>query len=378
MNRFFFFALASAAVLFGLAGCDKDDENAAGKGDVIKFSVKAGESEEGTPVYGTPAGGGKDLLIKWQDGTKVKVVKTWQNESLYAASTESFKIKNATASGSAGLEIVDPEKESFFLWEEDADLQYMFFALYPLTMPAGQGYLSYTCTPSVPSTQGNAGISKDSNGDWTVEPDMNNMPLVARIAGKRAEIEPLAFDFVPFVTAVKVTFTNGIAGESMQIKSVALESDVTDQKLNGSYTTTLSDPWTTPDDVSNYWSSTPYKYRKAYPVVGTLSGGTTSVSIATPADPKSEYLTLDSGKSLTATFFLQATQNLSDLRFRITFSDNTSKSIAIKCNLPGDTDADHNRITFPRFAKSYLTGLVLDTKASADGGLEAVWDVRFE
>lgn len=351
--------LASAIVLAGLSGCEKDNDSTANPGGQIVLGVKSLNSDDGTrAAYAVPAGGTKDLKINWKNDDLVKIVCAEANESQSAV----YKTTGATAQGNANLTV--NTGSTALCWSEDDpdENTYNLFAAFPST---GTLTTAGSLTASVASAQGNAGISADSNGNWTVAPDMTNMTLVSKLSTGRTD-NALSFQFTPLSTAIQFEITND-RGATMNVKSISLVSAVTGQNLAGTYTTDLSDTWAAPTAPSNAWAGSTYSYAKTYPACTNLTSGSETVTIATPASTTQDYIAVADGKKLTATFFLQPTAHLYDLKFKITFSDDSVLALLIKRTDQSSEAA--NRVYFPRHAKSYVKGIMVPDAA--------YWEITF-
>ena len=266
---------------------------------------------------------------------------------------------NAQSNGQAGLQLVSP---AIGLRWGGSTTDHNFYAAYP----GSNSITSGTLSASVAASQ-NGTVSKDASDNWTVAPAMGNMALVSAKTTKPTS-DALTFDFTPLTTAIKVTITNK-RGAAMDVKSIALEATATDMYLSGTFEADLDGTWTTPDGPTNSWlaENKTYSYSKTYPDCKGLSDGGTSVTIDTPGTSE-DYITVAVDKTLTATFFIQPTTHVYDLKFKITFSDNSSLTNVIK-RVDQATEAA-NRITFPRHAKSYVTGIFVPEGAQ--------WSVKID
>ena len=347
-------SVLAAAVVLVAVSCGKELARSCEPGDEVQFRVAGSCSAQGTKAA---YDGTNDLQINWQDDDEVRIVCAQCSETQDAL----YKAVYAQSNGQAGLELVSP---SIGLRWGGSTTSHNFYAAYPGSRSISGNTLSAIVNPA----QGGGTISEDASGNWTVAPSMSNMALVSKMTALPTS-DALTFDFTPLTTAIKMTITNK-RGAAMNVKSISLEATATGMCLSGSYSADLDGTWAAPSDVcTNSWTTpATFAYANTYPACTGLTGGGTIVSIATPASASRDYITVAVDKTLTATFFIQPTTHVYDLKFKITFADDGILTTVIK-RVDKATDAE-NRITFPRHTKSYVSGIFVPEGAQ--------WSVKLD
>ena len=337
MKKIAFLTLALAALA---ASCTKEQVYSCNPGDEVHFAAGSASSVQGTKAAYDSS---NDLKINWQDDDQIRIVCAQCSETKDAL----YKAVSAQSNGRAGLEPVN--SASILCWGEST-ADHKFYAAYPGSNSISSGTLNANVAASQSGT-----VSEDASGNWTVAPAMSNMALVSAETTKPTS-DALTFNFTPLTTAIELTITNK-RGETMNVESIALQATATGMSLSGSYNADLDGTWAAPSDVcTNSWATPQaYSYSKEYPACADLTSGGASITIPTPASGSQNYIAVEQDKTLTATFFIQPTAHVYDLKFVINFSDDSSLSTVIK-RVDQATDAA-NRITFPRHAKSYVSGI---------------------
>ena len=350
---------AAAIALAAAVSCSRtlDPVYPCNPGDEIHFAASRTATAQGTKAA---YDGTNDLQINWQDDDQIRIVCAQCSETQDALYKAVNAVTSGTGIGQAGLQLVSP---AIGLRWGGSTTDHKFYAAYPGSNSINSGTLS----ASVAASQGGGTISKDASDNWTVAPAMSNMALVSKMTTKPTT-NALTFDFTPLTTAIELTITNK-RGADMDVKSIALEATAADMYLSGTFEADLDGTWASPAGPTNSWltSGKTYTYDKTYPVCENLTNSSDKVTIPTPGEDE-DYITVAKDKTLTATFFIQPTTHVYNLKFKITFSDDSILTTIIKRVDQATEEA--NRITFPRHPKSYVTGIFVPEGAQ--------WSVKLD
>ena len=325
--------IIAAIALAAAVSCTKEPVYSCNPGDEIQFCTGRTLGALGTKTaYGSDGWSGtNDRRIDWKNNDKITIV---CNECDGVTKSD-YVITGATSSGTAGLKI-DPSSTNL-LWGTGS---HTFYVSYPSSVTFAESIGSYTgtITASVAATQ--TGEASGTSSAYVVTPEMTSQVLVSKKVTSPVE-EGISLDFTPLSTAIKMQITNN-RGAAIQVASIALQSTAS-QNLSGDFTADMSG-WTQ--------AFSPY----TYPTCTAAGSNTTEVKITT-TDGTNDYLEVADKGTLTATFFLLPTADLYDLKFVITFSDDSTLSTVIKRTDGADDTA--NRVTFPVHKKSYVNGILV-------------------
>ena len=238
---------------------------------------------------------------------------------------------------------------------------YTFYALYPgmdtegMTGNAIVAGEHVTITGTIPAVQGYGTITGETGK--VVPPDMRNMYMAAKTDIDASKVgDDVELDFMPLTTAVELTVINQSKAQ-LELKSVSLTS--ASQALNGNFTADM-------DDITS-------GYPSCLRTGGTVTDGDRTVAISFDNAITLAYDADDIDKcgSLTFTFFLLPTQDVDDLTFTFTKSDDSRLSIRLGYQ-------DGTGIVFPQFKKTQIKGLLLPEGAQLfvryDGSLDSWTD----
>ena len=238
---------------------------------------------------------------------------------------------------------------------------YTFYALYPgmdtegMTGNAIVAGEHVTITGTIPAVQGYGTITGETGK--VVPPDMRNMYMAAKTDIDASKVgDDVELDFKPLTTAVELTVINQSKAQ-LELKSVSLTS--ASQALNGNFTADM-------DDITS-------GYPSCLRTGGTVTDGDRTVAISFDNAITLAYDADDIDKcgSLTFTFFLLPTQDVDDLTFTFTKSDDSRLSIRLGYQ-------DGTGIVFPQFKKTQIKGLLLPEGAQLfvryDGSLDSWTD----
>ena len=348
-------AFFSAAALC-LSACQKEGFRFR-EGDAVRFSVGSAGTKA---AYSGDAG--SETGINWQENDTLRIYCTAVSEpeckyADYRVSSVESTPSKARISGLGGVGL---------RWGAG---EHTFYAAWP--SPAVNGIttdvIANTVAASLPAEQAVAGdITETTSGNYVAAPDLKNMLMTATTTCTESTMPgdgAVFLNFTPLTTAIQFTVTNQTKA-GLEIKSVSLTS--ASSPLNGPFTVDISSS-STPEAVDTDGDGTKnITYNNNYPAcqyTGTVSDASRTVTIHFDSPVELAY-DEDVAKcgTLTFTFFLQPCQNFDDLTFKFVKSDDSSLSTRIGY-------LDGTGVRFPRFMKSYVTGLFIPEGAQ--------WTVKY-
>lgn len=363
MKEFKFIHVLVAVVLFFTA-CNDDfleqPKTPAADGSEIIFGGRAGFENNGNDTRTVYTGdtckyGGKTYeRIDWIDGDKIEIYSPEASNGPSAhynitSFTTGDEGAGATQKGS-DYAYLERQGESALRWNGDGI--HTFYAMYPSTSmfvredgtitTVEQGIKldksgdNIVVKGTVPTSQ--SGTITESNGNYTIAPNMNYAYMVAKTTAKRQEGQYVGLSFVPIVTAVEIEMIVPDNPEQDDIHPVSIaEIQVTGKGIAGDFTADLTS-----------WEE------GKYPVCTNVGDGQGTIQISTWKDNKP--LTLKEGNSVKFTVFMRPGSDYSNL----TVSYSPTGSGYIRKNLFG-TDSNNNayNVNIPRNLKTRIKNLHL-------------------
>lgn len=363
MKKFKLIYALLAVALFVTACRDEELINEgrvpAADGSEIIFGGRAGfesSDPEGRTVYTGEyykVGDKNFERIDWIDGDKIEIYSAEaSNGSSAHYNITSFKTGDETA-GDTGkgsdYAYLERQGESSLQWNGDVD--HTFYAMYPSTSmfvredvaipTVEQGIKldksgdNIVVKGTVPTSQ--SGTITESNGNYTIAPNMKYAYMVARTTANRNDNPNVGLSFVPIVTAVEIEMiVPENPGKDVHDVLIA-EIQVTGKGIAGDFTADLTS-----------WEE------GKYPVCTNVDDGQGTIQISTWKDNKP--LTLTDGKSVKFTVFMRPGADYNNL----TVSYSPTGSGYIRKNLFG-TDSNNNayNVNIPRNLKTRIKNLHL-------------------
>lgn len=360
-NYKFIYALL-AATLFVTACSDEELINEgrvpAADGSEIIFGGRAGfenNDPKGRTIYTGEvyAYDGKDFeRIDWITGDKIEI---YCEEASNGPSAH-YNITSLTTgdedAGTTGkgsdYAYLERQGESSLQWNGDGN--HTFYAMYPSTsmfvredgtiptveqgIKLGKSGNNIVVNGTVPTSQ--SGTITESNGNYTIAPNMNYAYMVAKTPANRIDNPNVGLSFMPIVTAVEIEMIVPENTEQNVHDVLIGEIQVTGKGIAGDFTADLTS-WTT-----------------GYPTCENVGDGQGTIQISTWKDNKP--LTLTEGKSVKFTVFMRPGADYSNL----TISYSPTGSGYIRKNLFG-TDSNNNayNVNIPRNLKTRIKNLHL-------------------
>lgn len=360
-NYKFIYALL-AATLFVTACSDEELINEgrvpAADGSEIIFGGRAGfenNDPKGRTIYTGEvyAYDGKDFeRIDWITGDKIEIY----SEEASNGPSAHYNITSLTTGDEdagttgKGSDYAYLERQGEFSLQWNGDGNHTFYAMYPSTsmfvredgtiptveqgIKLGKSGNNIVVNGTVPTSQ--SGTITESNGNYTIAPNMNYAYMVAKTTANRIDNPNVGLSFVPIVTAVEIEM---IVPENTEedVHDVLIgEIQVTGNGIAGDFTADLTS-WTT-----------------GYPTCENVGDGQGTIQISTWKDNKP--LTLTEGKSVKFTVFMRPGADYNNL----TVSYSPTGSGYIRKNLFG-TDSNNNayNVNIPRNLKTRIKNLHL-------------------
>ena len=362
MKEFKFIHVLVAVVLFFTA-CNDDfleqPKTPAADGSEIIFGGRAGFENNGNDTRTVYTGdtykyGGKTYeRIDWIDGDKIEIYSPEASNGPSAhynitSFTTGDEGAGATQKGS-DYAYLERQGESALRWNGDGI--HTFYAMYPSTSmfvredgtitTVAQGIKldksgdNIVVKGTVPTSQ--SGTITESNGNYTIAPNMNYAYMVAKTTANRIDNPNVGLSFVPIVTAVEIEMIVPVNPDQEDIHPVSIaEVQVTGKGVAGDFTADLTS-WT-----------------GGYPTCANVGDGQGTIQISTWKDNKP--ITLTEGKSVKFTVFMRPGSDYSNLTVRYS----PTGSGYIRKNLFG-TDSNNNayNVNIPRNLKTRIKNLHL-------------------
>lgn len=363
MKNFKFIYALLAATLFVTACSDEELINEgrvpAADGSEIIFGGRAGfenNDSKGRTIYSGKVYtyGGKDFeRIDWITGDKIEIYSpqasnghsAHYNITGFTSGDESDQDGTNKGSDYAYLE---RQGESSLQW--NGDIEHTFYAMYPsstmfnkvnedgtvTTVQQGIKLDGSVVNGTVPTSQ--SGTITESNGNYTIAPNMNYAYMVAKTTAKRQEGQYVGLSFVPIVTAVEIEMIVPENTEKNVHDVLIGEIQVTGKGIAGDFTADLTSPWT-----------------NGYPTCTNVGDGQGTIQISTWLD--GQPLKLVEGKSLKFTVFMRPGADYSNL----TIGYSPTGSGYIRKNLYGkDSNGNPtNAVVIPQNLKTRIKNLHL-------------------
>lgn len=357
-KNYFFSAAIVALSLLVMTGCD-DDTFRWITGSNITFGARSKSTELTRAAYAGTSGQTTESTTKyeridWESGDKIRIQCQQASEPIdkYAdyvttAGTASGRYSTATISLASSNPIG-------LRWGSGT---HEFYAVYPSPETSGTvttDAAATTFTGSILASQPYKTLSS-TDGNYVATPNLKQFMMMAaktsiaegsynteKSFSEKFGENTVLLDFYPVTTAIEFTIMNK-TGNKLDVKSVALES--ASYNLNGAFQVSFGTTET----------GTEIKYYE--PVVGTSGSYTSankSVSISFPTTGD-DIVSLADGKTLQFTLFLNPTNSVDDLVFKITDLDGKIRSAALK---NGDS-----KITFTKSHKIYAKGIFIPEDA---------------
>lgn len=362
MKEFKFIHVLLAVVLFFTA-CNDDfleqPKTPAADGSEIIFGGRAGFENNGNDTRTVYTGDvytydSKDFeRIDWITGDKIEIY----SEDASNGPSAHYSVTNIAAdenikTGNYGF--LERQGESALQWNGDGD--HTFYAMYPSTSmfvredgtipTVEQGIKldksedNIVVKGTVPTSQ--SGTISESNGNYTIAPNMNYAYMVAKTTANRIDNPNVGLSFVPIVTAVEIEMIVPNNPDQDDIHPVSIaEIQVTGKGIAGDFTADLTSPW-----------------ENGYPICTNVGDGQGTIQISTWKDNKP--ITLNEGKSVKFTFFMRPGADYNNL----TVSYSPTGSGYVSKNLFGTVvDNEGNKseynVNIPRNLKTRIKKLHL-------------------
>lgn len=361
MKDFKFIYVLVAVVLFFTA-CNDDfleqPKTPAADGSEIIFGGRAGFENNGNDTRTVYTGvtydynGKKYERIDWIDGDKIEIYSPEASNGPSAhynitSFTTGDEDAGATNKGS-DYAYLERQGGSALQWNGDGN--HTFYAMYPSTSMFVSEDGSITTVEqgikldksednivvkgTVPTSQ--SGTITESNGNYTIAPNMNYAYMVAKTTANRKDNPNVGLSFVPIVTAVEIEMIVPENTDKDVHDVLIAEIQVTGNGIAGDFTADLTS-WTT-----------------GYPTCVNVDDGQGTIQISTWKDNKP--LTLKEGKSVKFTVFMRPGADYNNL----TISYSPTGSGYFRKKLFG-TDSNNNayNVEIPRNLKTRIKNLYL-------------------
>lgn len=362
MKNFKFIYALLAATLFVTACSDEELINEgrvpAADGSEIIFGGRAGfenNDPKGRTIYTGEvyAYDGKDFeRIDWITGDKIEIYceEASNGPSAHYNITSLTTGDEDAGTTGKGSDYAYLERQGEFSLQWNGDGNHTFYAMYPSTsmfvredgtiptveqgIKLGKSGNNIVVNGTVPTSQ--SGTITESNGNYTIAPNMNYAYMVAKTTANRIDNPNVGLSFMPIVTAVEIEMiVPENTDEEVHDVSIA-EIQITGNGIAGDFTADLTS-WTT-----------------GYPTCENVGDGQGVIQISTWKDNKP--LTLKEGKSVKFTVFMRPGADYNNL----TISYSPTGSGYIRKNLFG-TDSNNNayNVNIPRNLKTRIKNLHL-------------------
>lgn len=328
--------LATFGILSALS-CQKGIGQTVEQGDDVVFcaDAKGSESSTKTDYSGVLYSSDKYERIDWESGDVIRIYSEQTNYNYRDYQVQTGSIAVATG-GQSTATIKKIEKVGLRWGEETVD--HYFYAVYP--RPSSDSVTTSIDVKKVEAnlaseqnTRANA-LSGSTGSNYVLKPDLRWQLMTAFAGPYKPSTFPatgsVVLDFVPLTTAIQFVISNG-ASSDLSIKKVSLISAGT--QIAGRFTV---------NDMTDFDTD---GFPKVTPNTSDASMKTVSISLASA-------ITLQQGKTFTFTFFTMPGQNLSDLSFQLTKSDNSTLTTRL-----GYTDG--TGVTIKRCKKTFIEGLAV-------------------